>query len=182
MDESKPTQVEDDDRYWKHGVYNNSNDPRILVTKRNGIGYSYNIGSPNGKRVFYGILIVVAVILLAVIFMFLLPLFNPFKLSIGTDTVTIHAPVYATSFPLSGIREVQMIDTLPGGTRTNGTSTGQYDLGNFTLDGYGKSKMYVYKDHSPFLVIRLDNLAVFYNSKDAAETQLIYTELLRDIK
>ncbi|MFY9813894.1 MAG: PH domain-containing protein [Dehalococcoidales bacterium] len=114
--------------------------------------------------------------------MFLLPLFNPFKLSIGTDNVTIQSPFYATGFPLSGIREVKLIDTLPGGTRTNGISTGTYNLGNFTLNGYGKSKMYVYDADQPFLVIILDNLTVFYNSKNPEQTQLIYSQLLKDLK
>jgi hypothetical protein len=182
MDEPKPKQTNDDDQYWKHGIYNNPNDPRVWVGKRYGIGYTYNIGSPKGKRFFYGTLIAIGIILLAVIFMFLLPLFNPFKLSIGTDTVTIQSPIYATSFPLSGIRAVKLIDTLPNGTRTNGTSTGQYNLGNFTLDGYGKSKMYVYAADPPFLVISLDNLTVFYNSKDSEKTQSIYSRLLQYLK
>jgi hypothetical protein len=130
----------------------------------------------------YGTLIAVGIILLAVVLMFLLPLFNPFKLSIGTDNVTIQSPIYATGFPISGIREVKLIDTLPGGTRTNGISTGQYNLGNFTLNGYGKSKMYVYDADSPFLVISLDNLTVFYNSKNPEQTQLIYSQLLQYLK
>jgi len=182
MYESKPTQTNDDDQYWKHGFYNNPNDPRVWVGKRHGIGYTYNIGSTKGKRLFYGTIIAVGIILLAVIFMFLLPLFNPFKLSIGTDTVAIQSPIYATSFPLSSVREVKLIDTLPGGTRTNGISTGQYNLGNFTLNGYGKSKMYLYNTDIPFLVIRLDNLTVFYNSKDSEQTQLIYLQLLQHLK
>jgi hypothetical protein len=182
MDKLEPTQINDDDRYWKYGVYNNPNDPRVWVVKRQGIGYTYNIGSPKGKRLFYGTLTGVGIILISVIVIFLLPLFNPFRLSIGTDSVTIQSPIYATRFPMSGIREVKLVDELPGGIRTNGISTGQYNLGNFTLDGYGKSKMYVYNAHSPFLVIRLDNLTVFYNSKDPEQTQLIYTQLLQYLR
>jgi hypothetical protein len=182
MDELKPNQTKDDDKHWKLGVYNNPEDPRVWVPKRYGGGYTLNTGSRNGRRFFYGTLIAVGIILVAVVLMFLLPLFNPFKLSIGTDTVTIQSPIYATGFPLSGIREVKLVDTLPGGTRTNGISTGQYDLGNFTLNGYGKSKMYVYDADKPFLVITLDNLTVFYNSKNPEQTQLIYSQLLQFLK
>jgi hypothetical protein len=182
MDESKPNQTNDDQQHWKNGIYNNPDDPRIWVPKRYGVGYTLNTGSRKGKRFFYGTLIAVGIILVAVVLMFLLPLFNPFKLSVGTDTVTIQSPIYATGFPLSGIREVKLIDTLPGGTRTNGISTGQYNLGNFTLNGYGKSKMYVYDADSPFLVISLDNLTVFYNSKNPEQTQLIYSQLLQYLK
>jgi hypothetical protein len=182
MDESKPTQTNGDDQPWKLGVYNNPDDPRVWVPKRFGGGYTLNIGSRNGKRFFCGTLIAVGILLLLVILMFLLPLFNPFKLSIGTDNVTIQSPIYATGFPISGIREVKLIDTLPGGTRTNGISTGTYNLGNFTLNGYGKSKMYVYDADTPYLVISLDNLTVFYNSKNPEQTQLIYSQLLQYLK
>ena len=182
MGEPKLKQTNHDDQYWKQGLYNNPNDPRVWVPKRYGIGYTYNIGSRKGKRFFYGTLIAIGIVLLAVIFIFLLPLFNPFKLSIGTDTVTIRSPIYATTFPLSGIRAVKLIDALPGGTRTNGVSTGQYNLGNFTLNGYGKSKMYVYDADTPFLVISLDNLTVFYNSKNPAQTQLTCSQLLQYLK
>jgi Family of unknown function (DUF5808)/Bacterial PH domain len=182
MDESKPNQTNDDEQHWKNGIYNNPDDPRVWVPKRYGVGYTLNTGSRKGKRFFVGTLIAVGIILLVVILMFLLPVFNPFKLSIGADNVTIQSPIYATGFPISGIREVKLVDTLPGGTRTNGISTGTYNLGNFTLNGYGKSKMYVYNADSPFLVISLDNLTVFYNSKNPEQTRLIYSQLLQDIK
>ena len=77
---------------------------------------------------------------------------------------------------------MKLVDTLPGGTRTNGISTGQYNLGNFTLNGYGKSKMYVYNADQPFIVISLDNLTVFYNSKNPEQTQSVYSQLLQAIK
>jgi hypothetical protein len=182
MDESKPNQANDDEQHWKNGIYNNPDDPRVWVPKRYGVGYTLNTGSRKGKRFFFGTLIAVGIILLIVILMFLLPIFNPFKLSIGTENVTIQSPIYATSFPISDIREVKLVDTLPGGKRTNGISTGTYNLGNFTLNGYGKSKMYVYDADSPFLVIRLDNLTVFYNSKNPEQTQLIYSQLLQYLK
>ena len=182
MDESKPNQTSNKEQHWKNGIYNNPDDPRVWVPKRYGVGYTLNTGSRKGKRFFVGTLIAVGILLLLVILMFLLPLFNPFKLSIGTDNVTIQSPIYATGFPISGIREVKLIDTLPGGTRTNGISTGTYNLGNFTLNGYGKSKMYVYDADKPFLVISLDNLPVFYNSKNPEQTQLIYSQLLQYLK
>jgi Family of unknown function (DUF5808)/Bacterial PH domain len=182
MNESKPNQTNGDEQHWKNGIYNNPDDPRVWVPKRYGVGYTLNTGSRKGKRFFLGTLIAVGIILLVVILMFLLPVFNPFKLSIGADNVTIQSPIYATSFPISGIHEVKLVDTLSGGTRTNGISTGTYNLGNFTLNGYGKSKMYVYNADSPFLVISLDNLTVFYNSKNPEQTRLIYSQLLQDIK
>ena len=182
IDESKPNRTNDDEQHWKNGIYNNPDDPRVWVPKRYGVGYTLDTGSRKGKRFFIGTLIAVGILLVAVILMFLLPIFNPFKLSIGADNVTVQSPIYATGFPISGIREVKLVDTLPGGTRTNGISTGQYNLGNFTLNGYGKSKMYVYNADQPFIVISLDNLTVFYNSKNPEQTQSVYSQLLQAIK
>lgn len=40
----------DDDRFWKWGmVYVNPSDPRFMVEKRMGLGYTVNVGHPAGK-------------------------------------------------------------------------------------------------------------------------------------
>lgn len=41
---------EEQDEFWLWGIfYNNPNDPAVLVTKRHGMGWTINIGSPKGK-------------------------------------------------------------------------------------------------------------------------------------
>jgi Predicted membrane protein len=50
----RPTSVvfRDDDRYWSGGIlYNNPDDPDLFVPKRYGLGWTVNIGHPQGKLV-----------------------------------------------------------------------------------------------------------------------------------
>lgn len=67
-DPSSANQLEpetpDDDRHWVGGiVYNNPDDPRVLVPKRFGVGLTVNYARPGGKAFYWGVL---AVTLIAV--------------------------------------------------------------------------------------------------------------------
>jgi uncharacterized membrane protein len=48
----------DDDRYWVGGfLYNNPDDPDLLVPKRYGLGWTMNFGHPMGKWIAIGMLV-----------------------------------------------------------------------------------------------------------------------------
>ncbi|MFL8710088.1 DUF5808 domain-containing protein [Clostridioides sp. GD02377] len=47
---------EDDEKHWIAGIiYNNPNDPSLMVDKRFGIGYTVNFGNPIGKIIYIAI-------------------------------------------------------------------------------------------------------------------------------
>lgn len=47
---------EDDEKHWIAGIiYNNPNDPSLMVDKRFGIGYTINFGNPIGKIIYIAI-------------------------------------------------------------------------------------------------------------------------------
>lgn len=167
----------DDDEYWKNGFYNNPSDNRTMVEKRFGYGYTVNMATWKGKIITYGSLLAIAVLLLWMFIMFIRFDFAEFELSFKGDIVQIQAPVYGYSFNVNEIEGVSIIETLPGGGKTNGVGTEQYSLGNFNLNGLGRSKMYVYKDYPPYVLIQLRDIFVIYNTKSADET-LKYYELL----
>jgi uncharacterized membrane protein len=60
----------DDDRYWSGGVlYNNPDDLAVFVPKRFGLGWTVNIGRPQGKLFLVGTLLLpVALALLGILF------------------------------------------------------------------------------------------------------------------
>ena len=56
----------DDDKYWKAGViYINKEDPSIMVEKRFGVGWSLNFAHPISWLVFFGPLVLILVLTLA---------------------------------------------------------------------------------------------------------------------
>ncbi len=60
------TASRDDDRYWYGGfLYNNPDDPEVLIPKRNGLGWTLNFGHPAGKGFLIGLLLVGLVLPLA---------------------------------------------------------------------------------------------------------------------
>jgi len=104
--------------------------------------------------------------------------FTDFKLSINEKAVVIDAPFYGYSFNINDIVEMKEVNTIPEGTKTNGASTSKYSVGNFDLNGYGKSKLYIYINNPPFIAIKLTDTYVFINGKTPIETEKYYEKLL----
>lgn len=164
----------DDDDYWQNGYYSNPNDRRTMVEKRIGYGFTVNMATTGGKLLIYGILGTVGVMVSILLAMFLNMDFTSFELSVQNQTVTIDAPMYGTSFDTNEITEMKQIDIIPSGQRTNGAETGKYCLGNFDLEGYGASRLYIYKDNPPYIAIKLEDTYVFINGKTSEDTQHYY--------
>ncbi len=172
----------DEDEFWKHGCYNNPYDPRVTVEKRFGIGWTVNLGTVKGKLYAYGTLAFAAGILLFLLILFIRMDVIPFTLAIEKNRVSISAGMYAEDFPLEQVRGVELTNTAPAGTRTNGAATDSYRLGHFRIDGYGDSLLYVYPDSSPCLIISLPERTVFFTARNPEETIRVYEELLERIQ
>ena len=51
---------EEQDEFWLWGMfYNNPNDPAVLVSKRYGMGWTINVGSPKGKLIILALVILI---------------------------------------------------------------------------------------------------------------------------
>ncbi len=64
-DDRPPTPVvfRDDDRYWYGGIiYNNPDDPALVVEKRYGLGWTLNFGHPQARLILIGLLVVILVL------------------------------------------------------------------------------------------------------------------------
>lgn len=90
---------------------------------------------------------------------------------------SIEYPMYNYSFAIKDVQELTLVGSLPRGRRTNDVATGTVAIGNFKFDGFGKSKVYPVKNSPPYIVIKLPDVYVFYNNKDATETERLYAEL-----
>ena len=68
MDAVPVKDTSDDDKYWKGGViYVNRNDGRIMVPKRFGVGFTFNMGNPIGLAIFAIIITIPAVIIISLL-------------------------------------------------------------------------------------------------------------------
>ncbi|AIQ34953.1 hypothetical protein R50345_10270 [Paenibacillus sp. FSL R5-0345] len=170
----------DDDEYWINGTtYNNPNDRSVMVPKRLGIGTTINIGTKTGKSIYYGLFVFVALLLIGTGWMGVQADFStPTLTADGKGTVSIKYPMYNYSFAMKDVQELKLVDSYPsGGRRTNGVATDTVAIGNFKFEEYGKSKAYLVKNSPPYIVIKLPEVYVLYNAKDATETERTYAEL-----
>ncbi|EYE87314.1 hypothetical protein Q428_13990 [Fervidicella metallireducens AeB] len=172
----------DEDEYWKNGYYYNPKDNRTMVEKRIGYGFTFNMARTKGKLISYGVIGSAIILVLFLSVMFVRFDTSEFKLSIDGNMVKIDAPVYRYSFNISDIKEIKKVDKVPRGIRTNGVSTSRYNLGDYNLNNYGKSKMYIYKENPPYIVIKLENIYVFINGKTRDITEQYYNLLLNNVK
>lgn len=161
----------DDDIYWLHGFYNNPNDPRVNVEKRFGIGFTINLGNPKAKVISGCTAAVIAVFVAYMFFLFLALDTASFAPVIDNGTATIKAPLYSTEFPLDEIEEIEEIQSIPNGTRTNGVGSSSLLVGHFSLSGYGKSMLFVNNGKPPYLAIHLKDRVVILNGKTPEETR-----------
>lgn len=169
----------DDDEYWQKGYYYNPNDCRTMVEKRIGYGYTINMATTKGKLLACGIVVTVAVLVLGLSLLFLKLDFSDFKLSVDGNKAVIDAAMYGYRFDIDKIEEVKKIDSIPGGRKTNGAETRKYSLGNYNLNGYGESKLYIYKDNPPYIMIKLKDIYLFINGKTQEQTEQYYEMLLK---
>lgn len=168
----------DNDEFWSKGVYNNPNDRAVTVEDRTGYGIAYNLGTKKGRRIYYGSLIFVGIIIIVTTVSMIRFDHTKFTLNIDNNIVKINAPTYGTEFDIDDIEEVAMLDNLPSGIRTNGVGASTYNLGNFSINGYGKCKLYVYFENKNCISIKLkDNSYIFFNDKSNEETLRYYYEL-----
>lgn len=172
----------DNDEYWKNDVYNNPNDRRVMIEKRVGYGLTYNVATRKGKIITYGSYVFSIFVPLAIIVMLFAFDFTKFKLEVDNNLVSISAPIYGTTFNIDDIEEVKMIDSFPKLLRTNGAGTDRYSLGNFSVDGYGKSKLYIYNQNPPYIAIKLKGEYVFINGTTEDETNEYYEVLMKSLE
>lgn len=171
----------DDDEYWQSGSYNNPKDNRLLVEKRIGYGYTLNMASKKGKFFTFSVLGGVAILVLVLAVALFKLDFSDFSLSVSGNKAVIDAPFYGYSFDISEIEDIAKVDALPSGAKTNGAETGKYSLGNFNVNGYGKSKLYIYKANKPYICIKLKDIYVFINGKTNEETEVYYKLLMSSL-
>jgi hypothetical protein len=174
---SGPDQIVDEDHYWQGWVYNNPHDQRILVEKRVGYGQTLNIGTKKGRILYYGTMIGVGALIVGLFFVFLALDTMEYALRVSDDQVVVEAPLYGFKFATQDIQSISLLETLPRGMRTNGAETARYAIGNFTVTGFGKSKLFIYKNRPPYIVIELEDLHVLFNTKTQEGTEGYYRRL-----
>lgn len=172
-----PIYVDSDD-YWINGVfYKNPYDTRVVVEPRIGSKSVYNLATKKGKIIMYGGNIIAVVSVILVLLMLISIEFYGFNMSIDNKIVKINAPIYGVEFNIDDIEEVNLVDNIKVKVRTNGIGMDEYSVGNFNVEDYGKCKLYIYNDVSPYILIKVNGEFVFINAETNEETYNYFNDL-----
>ena len=98
---------------------------------------------------------------------------------VTADAFSVSNGFYHSTIPLASIRTATLETVLPRiGLKTNGFGAGETLRGNFVLDEWGVSRLYINRDSPPFLVVRtVQDSYVIVNFKDPERTRALYSDL-----
>ncbi|WP_438433005.1 DUF5808 domain-containing protein [Gorillibacterium sp. sgz500922] len=173
------TIVRDEDDDWVDGLYyRNPDNPAVFVEDRSGFGTTVNLGTKRGRAVLWGSLGASAVLVLGIgILIGVMDSATPRWELRENGRVQIDYPLYSYGFPLEQVKSVTLVDRLPHGRRTNGLETDRTARGNFRFADWGRSKVYIFRNNPPYLVVELDGMHVVYNKKNPQDTRELYASL-----
>lgn len=101
------------------------------------------------------------------------------KVTILDEGVKIHG-MYGEVYAWDSIKTIELKEELPTiERRTNGAAVGANLKGHFRTSELGKVKLFVNKDHPPFIYIETEERTVIFNRKDSRETKELFEEILQ---
>lgn len=169
--------IEDEDEYYDIFGYKNPNDSRILVSDPMNIGNTViNRGNKKGK-----ILFAITNMLLAFVIIFGLALIfeKDWKVEIS-DTIKISTMLYKENIKSGDIDNIELLDKFPNkrAVRMNGGATKEKAYGNFSMEGEGNIRLYVFKKTDKVIKIsRKNQKTVYINMRTNEETEELYEKL-----
>lgn len=169
--------VEDQDEYYDIFGYKNPDDPRLLVSDPMNTGNTIiNRGNKKGK-----ILFAFSNMLLALVIIFGLALIfeKDWKVEIS-DTVKISTILYKDNIKQSDIENLELLDKFPNkrAVRMNGGATKEKAYGNFSMEGEGNIRLYVFKKTDKVIKIsRKNQKTVYINMRTNEETEELFEKL-----
>ncbi len=102
----------------------------------------------------------------------------PTKVNVS-DNMIKFSGMYGFETSISDIDKVELSDKIPHiKTRTNGFSSGLVKKGFFNLDNFGKTRLLISSNKSPYLIITKNNSdKIIVNFKDKTETKKLFGEI-----
>ncbi|EGV09026.1 conserved domain protein [Parvimonas sp. oral taxon 393 str. F0440] len=169
--------VEDQDEYYDIFGYKNPNDSRILVSDPMNSGNTViNRGNKKGKILFaFSNILVAFVIIIALALTFE----EDWKVEIS-DTVKISTMLYKENIKQSDIENLELLDKFPKkrAIRINGGATKEKSYGNFSLEGEGNVRLYIFnKTDKVIKISRKNEKPVYINMRTNEKTEELYEKL-----
>ena len=121
-------------------------------------------------------------IILGLVAVFVIGLFtygySPSKVDISNNMIKLSG-MYGFEMNVSELDNVELSDMIPDiKTRTNGFSSGEVKKGFFNLDKFGKTRLLISSNKSPYVIMTNNNKdKIIVNFKDKSETEKLFKEI-----
>ncbi|TYS60881.1 DUF3784 domain-containing protein [Sutcliffiella horikoshii] len=150
----------------------------MVVLLLGGFIYLSKYEVPKKRKKSYIISTSIAVITFGVLFVVSYLGFQDAELTLKKDSFEISG-VYGDDWSYEDITQIDLLDKMPEVLlRTNGYGMQSISKGYFKVKDYGNSLLFIYKGHSPYLLIQTNDATIFINSKDAEKTKDWYYQLV----
>ncbi|MEA3322384.1 MAG: DUF3784 domain-containing protein [Bacillota bacterium] len=150
----------------------------MVVLLLGGIIYLSKYEIPQKRKQSYIISVSVAVITFGILFVVFYLGFQEAELTMNEKSFEISG-VYGDEWNYEEITQVELLEEMPEVLiRTNGYGMQSISKGHFKVKDFGSSLLFIYKNHSPYLLINTFDDTIFINSKDAEKTKDWYHQLV----
>lgn len=172
---------DDDDNYIMGTMYYNKHDPALIVDKRVGIGWSFNLARPAAKVILGG---VAAIIIFTIILVARIPGFTTEReITITEESIEIDG-TWGVTVEKEEIEKVTLETVMPNiVAKTNGAGIGNKQFGYYSLREYNKSSLFIMDKTKPFISIyKKDNSLVLINYEEEEKTKKLYNEIVNALE
>lgn len=176
---AKNIEYVDDDYYWRRGYYYNPDSNKLFVQDRfSSTNLNFNMAKRSAK-VINGLLSILFIG--TMVFTFYVTFgSSDIDLVMRGDNIRIKASTYETSFDISDIEEVSLVDDIKDTSviRTNGMSIDDIDIGHYVGKKEGKMMLYINSDKRPLLKIKLKDKFVYVSGDDNLDVKMVYKKIV----
>lgn len=150
----------------------------MVVLLLGGFIYLSKYEVPKKRKKSYIISTSIAVVTISFLFVVSYLGFQEAELTLKENSFEISG-VYGDEWRFEDITQVDLVEEMPEVLlRTNGYGMQSISKGHFKVKDYGSSLLFIYKGHSPYLLIKTNDDTIFINAKDAEKTKDWYYQLV----
>lgn len=166
----------DDDAHWLWGglFYYNKNDRHILVSKRVGIGTTFNMGSPVGMGITVFCTAIYVILVPAVCALLVAEEFTPISLAVENEALIAEHWKVEYEIPLSDIIDAELLEEHPRWSKVNGTGLDHLSKGTYRIRNEGNVEVLMDPQNNAFLRVETADGVYWLSDASDAGTREIY--------
>ena len=177
----KMTIVEDEDDHWIGGLfYYNPNNKRLNISKRAGVGTTFNFAHPVGKLA--GVLISITLLATVVILVYMgMTEATPLKLKIEDNKLICHQLTDDYVIDIDDISDIEWGEDVSSLRffKVAGFGISNLYKGSFNVNGENDCKVFLNPEEGSYIKVVTDEYIYYISASTSDETRAIYETIIK---